>query len=33
MLTKGTIIETSEGTAEITSRPGQIGSVNAKLIE
>ncbi len=30
MLTKGTIIE---GTAEITSRPGQIGSVNAKLIE
>jgi small subunit ribosomal protein S8e len=33
MLTKGTIIETSEGTAEITSRPGQEGSVNAKLIE
>lgn len=33
MLTKGTIIETTEGTAEITSRPGQEGSVNAKLIE
>lgn len=33
MLTKGTIIETSEGTAEITSRPGQEGSVNAKLIK
>ena len=33
MITKGTIIETTEGTAEITSRPGQEGSVNAKLIE
>lgn len=33
MLTKGTIIETPEGTARITSRPGQEGSVSAKLVE
>lgn len=33
LLTKGTIIETEEGKAEITSRPGQDGVVNARLIE
>ena len=33
LLTKGTIIQTSEGKAKITSRPGQEGVVNAKLIE
>ena len=33
LLTKGTVIETSEGKAEVTSRPGQEGLVNAKLIE
>jgi small subunit ribosomal protein S8e len=33
ILTKGTIIETGEGTARITSRPGQDGVVNAKLVE
>lgn len=33
LLTKGTIIQTSEGKAEITSRPGQEGVVNAKLVE
>lgn len=33
LLTKGTIIETSEGKAEITSRPGQQGALNAKTIE
>ena len=33
LLTKGTIIETSEGKARITSRPGQTGNVNAALVE
>ena len=33
LLTKGTIIQTSEGKARITSRPGQDGVVNAKLVE
>ncbi|QGA80759.1 30S ribosomal protein S8e [Candidatus Nanohalobium constans] len=33
LLTKGTVIQTSEGKAEVTSRPGQDGVVNAKLIE
>ncbi len=33
ILTKGTIIQTPEGKAKITSRPGQEGSVSAKLIE
>lgn len=33
MLTKGTVIETPEGRAKITSRPGQDGVVNAVLVE
>lgn len=33
LLTKGTVIQTSEGKARVTSRPGQEGVVNAKLIE
>ena len=33
LLTKGTVIETSEGTAVVTSRPGQHGVVNAKLVD
>lgn len=33
ILTKGTIIQTSEGKARISSRPGQEGSVSAELIE
>lgn len=33
LLTKGTIIQTPEGKARITSRPGQDGVVNAKLVE
>jgi small subunit ribosomal protein S8e len=33
LLTKGTIIQTPEGKARITSRPGQEGVVNAKLVE
>ena len=32
VITKGTIIETPLGTARVTSRPGQKGSVNAVLI-
>jgi small subunit ribosomal protein S8e len=32
VITKGTIIETPLGTARVTSRPGQDGIVNAKLI-
>lgn len=31
-ITKGTIVETSLGDAVITSRPGQEGTLNAKLI-
>jgi len=33
LLTKGTVIQTSEGKAVITSRPGQEGVVNAKSLE
>ena len=33
IITKGAIIETSEGTARVTSRPGQTGQVNAVLLE
>jgi len=33
IMTKGTIIQTPEGKAEVTSRPGQDGNINAKLTE
>lgn len=33
LLTKGTIVDTSEGKAKITSRPGQDGVINATPIE
>ncbi len=33
LLTKGTVIDTEEGEAVITSRPGQDGVVNARLLE
>ena len=33
IVTKGAVIETSEGTARVTSRPGQTGQVNAVLLE
>ena len=33
VITKGTVIETTEGTAVVTSRPGQDGVVNAVLVE
>ncbi|MFB6299354.1 MAG: 30S ribosomal protein S8e, partial [Halobacteriales archaeon] len=33
IITKGAIIETSEGRARVTSRPGQTGQVNAVSIE
>ena len=33
IITKGAVIETSEGQARVTSRPGQDGQVNAVLIE
>jgi small subunit ribosomal protein S8e len=33
IITKGAIIQTSEGKARVTSRPGQDGVVNAVLIE
>ncbi|WEL23675.1 30S ribosomal protein S8e [Candidatus Nanohalovita haloferacivicina] len=33
LLTKGTIVDTSEGKAKITSRPGQNGVVNAVPVE
>jgi small subunit ribosomal protein S8e len=33
VLTKGAVIETELGRARITSRPGQIGTINAVLIE
>jgi small subunit ribosomal protein S8e len=33
IVTKGAIIETSEGRARVTSRPGQDGQVNAVLVE
>lgn len=33
IITRGAIIETSEGLARVTSRPGQDGQVNAVLVE
>ena len=33
IITKGALIDTSEGTARVTSRPGQTGQVNAVLLE
>jgi len=33
IVTKGAIIETGEGRARVTSRPGQEGQVNAVLVE
>ncbi|TYL39348.1 30S ribosomal protein S8e [Natronococcus pandeyae] len=33
IITKGAVIETSEGKARVTSRPGQNGQVNAVLLE
>ena len=33
IVTKGAVIETSEGRARVTSRPGQTGQVNAVLLE
>lgn len=33
ILTKGTIVETAEGKARVTSRPGQDGTVNAVLVD
>jgi len=32
LLTKGAVVQTSEGEAKITSRPGQDGVVNGKLL-
>ncbi|WP_247729296.1 30S ribosomal protein S8e [Halovivax limisalsi] len=33
IITKGAVIETGEGTARVTSRPGQTGQVNAVLLD
>jgi small subunit ribosomal protein S8e len=33
IITRGALIETTEGTARVTSRPGQDGQVNAVLVE
>ena len=33
IITKGALIATSEGTARVTSRPGQTGQVNAVLVD
>ena len=33
IITKGAIIETSDGQARVTSRPGQVGQVNAVAVE
>jgi small subunit ribosomal protein S8e len=33
IITKGAVVETSEGKARVTSRPGQDGQVNAVLVE
>ncbi|WP_227374424.1 30S ribosomal protein S8e [Haladaptatus halobius] len=33
IITKGAIIDTDEGTARVTSRPGQTGQVNAVLVD
>jgi small subunit ribosomal protein S8e len=33
IVTKGAVVETGEGRARVTSRPGQTGQVNAVLVE
>jgi len=33
IITRGAVIETSEGQAKVTSRPGQDGQINAVLVE
>jgi len=33
IITKGAVVETSEGRARVTSRPGQDGQINAVLVE
>ncbi len=33
IITKGAVIETDEGSARVTSRPGQTGQVNAVLLD
>jgi small subunit ribosomal protein S8e len=33
IVTRGAVIETSEGEARVTSRPGQDGQVNAVLVD
>lgn len=33
IITRGAVIETSEGRARVTSRPGQDGQINAVLVE
>ena len=33
IVTKGAVIQTSEGRARVTSRPGQTGQVNAVLLD
>ena len=33
IMTKGTVIDTDEGKAVITNRPGREGSINAKLVK
>ena len=33
IITKGAVVETSVGTARVTSRPGQDGQVNAELVD
>lgn len=33
LLTKGTVIQTADGKARITSRPGQNGVINAELLD
>ncbi|MFB6244949.1 MAG: 30S ribosomal protein S8e [Candidatus Nanohaloarchaea archaeon] len=33
LLTRGAVVQTSEGKAEVTSRPGQDGVVNARLLD
>jgi small subunit ribosomal protein S8e len=33
IVTKGAVVETSEGRARVTSRPGQDGQVNAVLVD
>ncbi len=33
IITRGALLETSEGTARVTSRPGQDGQVNAVLVD